>query len=85
MWMPRRGRDNYPLDLDGSERQTRPKTGIDKFPNVPIIGSISGILRQFDRQVWAQMYAKTPFGPGVGDLTVNLQYQVTPPGLNKYT
>lgn len=83
-WMPHPA-PGTPYDLDGGERITRPKTGIDVFPNVPMIGMVSGFLRQFDPFVWAQMYGKNPFGPGVGSVPVNLQWQITVPGLTKYT
>lgn len=89
--------DHYPFDLDASERITRPKTGIDKFPipwngnNFAKLGCVSGIMPQNDAFVWAHMWGKDPFGPikgsiGVGDqygLPINLQWQINIPGLNK--
>lgn len=82
-------RDRYPLDLDASERFTRLKTGIDYYPthsnkdDFAKLGAVSGIMPQFDGRVWGQMYGKDPFGPIVSALPVNLQWQITVPGLNK--
>ena len=84
-WRPRGGcRDGYLYDLDASERFVRPKTGIDYFPYPPICGMISGILPLFNERVWAGMYAKNAFGPGVGSRPANLQFQITVPGLTKF-
>lgn len=78
----RRDAHNYPLDLDGSLRYTRP-FGVDYFPYPTIIGSISGILREFDRFVWATGVAKTPYGPDVNRIPINYDYQVAIGGLTK--
>lgn len=81
--------DHYPFDLDASERITRPKTGIDKFPipwngnNFAQLGCVSGIMPQNDAYVWAHMWGKDPTGPIVSALPVNLQWQINVPGLNK--
>jgi hypothetical protein len=81
--------DSYPYDLDASERITRPKTGIDKFPipwngnNFAKLGCVSGLMPQNNAWVWAQGYGKDPAGPIVSALPVNLQWQITIPGLNK--
>lgn len=81
--------DSYPFDLDASERITRPKTGIDKFPipwngnNFAQLGCVSGLMPQNDSFVWAHMWGKDPFGPIVSALPVNLQWQINVPGLNK--
>ena len=81
--------DHYPFDLDASERITRPKTGIDIFPiqtnatDFAKLGSLNAVYPQMDDFVWNQMYGKDPFGPIVSALPVNLQWQITVPGLNK--
>lgn len=83
-WAPR-ACGGYPFDFDGSLRFTRPKTGIDYFPYPPRIGMVSGFMPQLDSWVWAQGYGKNAYGPGTTQPVVNLGYQVTVPGLNKYT
>lgn len=40
----------YPLNLDGSLRYTRPKTGIDIFPSPPMIRAIQGLMPQANLQ-----------------------------------
>lgn len=91
--------DNYPFDLDASERVVRPKTGIDIFPmpnnavNFAQLGQVSGLMPQVDYMVWGQMWGRDPYGPIMGTLDaalvsrnalpVNLQWQTTIPGLNK--
>jgi hypothetical protein len=82
-WKPRGNRD-YPLDLDASERFTRPKSGIDYYPYPPISGNISGFMPMIDAFVWGQMWGKKAYGPGTIPI-VNLGYQVAVPGLTKYT
>lgn len=81
-WRPRSG-NGSPFDLDGSERFTRPKTGIDYFPYPPIVGMISGLMPQMDLFVWGQMYGKKAYGPGTMPI-VNIGYQASIPGLTKY-
>jgi len=84
MWKPRSGcADSYPLDLDGAERQVRFRTGVSPRPYPPIIGCVSGFLPQMNPAVWAGMYFKEPWGPGVTTVPVNLQWQITVPGLQK--
>lgn len=87
---PRSGRvDGYPFDLDASERITRPKTGIDYFPvpnnavNFAQCGQVSGFMPQMNGMVWAQLWGHDPYGPIVSALPVNLQWQISVPGLNK--
>jgi hypothetical protein len=84
-------RDDYPFDLDASERFVRPKTGIDVFPmpnnavNFAKLGCISGFMPQLDAFIWAQMYGKNGYGPTNQPFPVNLQWQMTVPGLSKVT
>lgn len=72
---PRFSRNGYPLDLDGSERFTRPKTGIDIFPapetypNGNGIGCVQAFMPMADAFVYAQMIARPPVGPS-GDLNI---------------
>lgn len=87
---PRSGKvDGYPFDLDASERITRPKTGIDFWPthsnadNFALIGNMSPLEPQMDNFVWGQMWGRDPFGPIMSPMPVNLQWQITVPGLNK--
>lgn len=81
--------DNYPYDLDASERTTRPKTGLDKFPqpnnsnSFAKLGNMSPMLPTMDNWVWNQMWGKDPFGPIASALPVNLQWQITIPGMSK--
>lgn len=88
-WEPTIEPNGYPFDLDGSLQYTRPKTGIDFFPwiggdgTVPQIGMVSGLMRQNDVAVWGQMTGKVPTGPGATTVPVNLQWQITVPGLSK--
>lgn len=85
------GPGHYPLDLNGSDRFTRPKTGYDFYPahdnadNFQQLGQVSGLMMQQDAIVWAQAWGKDPFGPIMGSITVpfNLQWQITVPGLSK--
>lgn len=80
---------NYPLDLDGSLRNTSFKTGYDYWPthsnadNFAKLGYVAGFMAQQDILVWAQGYGKMPSGPIVSLFPVNLTYQVTVPGLSK--
>src|SRR5579872_3309962 len=90
--IPRNGKvDGYPLDLDGAERHTRFKTGIDFWPiqtnatDFAKLGQVNGFMPQQDQVVWAQGYGKEPSGPIVSILPINLQWQMTIPGLNKQT
>lgn len=83
-WRPRsRNSDSYPLDLDGSLRYTRMKSGNDYFPVPPQIGMVSGILQQMDMFVYRSAMGKIPYGPGTTQVPVNLQWQMTIPGLTK--
>lgn len=89
-WTPRSGKaDGYPYDLDGSLRNCRFATGVDTFPwiggdgTVAQIGSVSGFFPQQDMTIWYQMMGKMPFGPGVTTTPINLQWQMTVPGLSK--
>jgi hypothetical protein len=89
-WFPRsQTGDGYQYDLDGALRYNRLKTGIDKFPyvggdgTIPFIGAINGLLPQNDIFVWAQAVGKRASGPGSTTQPINLQYQITVPGLYK--
>jgi len=89
-WFPRSGAvDGYQYDLDGSLRYDRFKTGIDKFPwvggdgTIAFIGAVNGLLPQNDVLVWAQATGKMPSGPGSTTEPINLQWQITVPGLYK--
>ena len=90
-WEPAREPGDYPLDLDGSYRYTRPKTGIDRFPfvggdgTVSQIGMVSGFMNQRDVAVWQGMTGKIPSGPFSTTQPINLQWQATIPGLVKQT
>jgi hypothetical protein len=81
--------NGYPYDLDGSLSYARPKTGLDYFPwvggdgTIAQIGAVSGFMQQQDVRVWSQMTGKNPFGPGSTTMPLNLQWQMTPPGLIK--
>lgn len=81
---PRSGAsDHYPFDLDGSERFTRFSNVSATHPFPPIIGMISGIAPLFDSLVMRDAIARPAFGPGSTTIPVNLQWQVTVPGLTK--
>lgn len=88
-WRPAKEPDGYPFDLDGSLRFPRLATGIDYFPwvggdgTVAQIGAVSGFMQQMDARVWAQMTGKMPSGPGSTTYPINIQWQVTVPGLSK--
>ncbi len=88
-WRPAKEPDNYPTDLDGSLRYVRLATGIDYFPwiggdgTVAQIGAVNGFMRQLDVRVWSQMTGKVPSGPFSTTSPLNLQWQVTVPGLSK--
>lgn len=81
--------DHYPFDFDASLRYVTPKTGIDVFPtpwngdSFAQLGQVSGLMPQMDGRVWAQGWGRDPFGPIVSALPVNIQWQITVPGLNK--
>lgn len=81
--------DAYPYDLDASERVCRPKTGYDIFPqpnnwdSFAQLGNMTPLLRQFDGVVLGMGYGGDTYGPIVSALPVNLQWQITVPGLNK--
>lgn len=80
---PRKDANGYPFDLDASERWTRPHTGIDFYPYPYLIGCLSGFMPQYNRTNPSIGYAKSPFGPNITQLPVNLQWQITVPGLSK--
>lgn len=87
---PRNGAaDGYPFDLDGSLRHVRLRTGLDIFPqpnncnSFAKLGLVNGNMPQQDARVWSQGYGATPFGPIMSPPPVNLQWQITQPGLNK--
>jgi hypothetical protein len=90
-FQPRNGAaDGYMFDLDGSIRNVRLKTGIDKFP-VPTnngsfaqLGSMNPLVPLMNAFVYAQAYGKIASGPIASVLPENLQWQITIPGLNKY-
>lgn len=71
----------YPLDLDGSLRNTRPYV-IDVYPYPPIIGMISGFWAENNPFIWAQP-ARTPFGPNINNLPSYAEYQIAVGGLTK--
>lgn len=83
--------NGYPFDFDGSLSYVRPKTGRDYFPTVggdgtiAQIGAVSGFMMQRDASVWAGMTARFPSGPGSTTNPLNLQWQITVPGLSKVT
>ena len=81
-WKPRHG-DGYPLDLDGAERITRFRQGVSPRPYPPLIGCVSGFMPQQDIRFWYSHIAKTPTGPNVTTVPVNLQWQMIIPGLTK--
>lgn len=81
-WKPR-GDKSYPLDLDGSERQPRFKTGNDLWPYPSVIGCVSGLLPQMDWRIWGQAFGKNGFGPTFQPFPVNLQWQINIPGMSK--
>lgn len=89
-WLPRSGKvDGYQYDLDGALRYNRLKTGEDKWPwvggdgTIPFIGAVNGLMPQRDIFVWSQAMGKSPAGPGVTTQPINLQWQITVPGLYK--
>ena len=88
-WRPAKEPDGYQFDLDGSLRFNRFATGIDFFPTVggdgtvPQIGMVSGFMMQRDVSVWAQAVGRKPSGPMATTQPINLQWQVTVPGLTK--
>lgn len=85
------GPGHYPIDLNGSDRFTRPKTGYDFWPahdnadNFQQLGCVSGFMPEQDNMVWSWGYAKNDFGPMQGSISVplNLQWQIIIPGLSK--
>jgi hypothetical protein len=87
---PRSGKvDHYPFDLDGSERITRLATGTwvwnDPWNgnNYAKLGSMSPLLPQMDAAVWGIAWGKDGYGPIQSALPLNLNWQITVPGLNK--
>lgn len=92
-WTPRSGaHDAYPYDLDGALRFTRPRTGQDYYPTIggdgtiEQIGMVSGFMGQMDSVVYQPMFTgKIPFGPGIMSTPINLQWQITVPGLTKFS
>ena len=74
---------NYPLDLDGSLRYTRPYV-IDMFPYPTPIGMVSGFMHEMDAFVFAAYgAARTPYGPNINSLPSYAEYQIAVPGLFK--
>lgn len=82
-FLPRRDRNNYPLDLDGSDRHTRFKRQEHMNPYPPIIGCITGFMREQDAFILNASVGKIPFGPGMASVPVNLQWVAIIPGLSK--
>lgn len=88
-WEPAQEPHSYPFDFDGSQRYSRNKTGLDVFPfvggdgTIGQIGSVSGFMPQLDQFVWAQGTGKKPFGPFSTTQPVNVEWQMTVPGLGK--
>ncbi len=81
---PRSGaRDAYPFDLDASERFTRFGTASAIHPFPQLIGMVSGILPLFDATIRREAIARPAYGPGATTTPINLQWQVTVPGLTK--
>lgn len=81
--------DGYLFDLDGSDRFTRPRTGIDQFPthgagDFAKLGSLNALAPLNNAFVYGQMYGKIPYGPIMSAIPDNLQWQITLPGLTKY-
>lgn len=80
---------NYPLHLDGSLKYTRFKTGYDFWPahdnadNFAKLGCVDGFMPLQDALVWSQGYGQPAFGPIASELPLNLNWQITIPGLNK--
>lgn len=73
----------YPLDLDGSERWTRPYV-IDTHPYPPLVHNISGMMRRQDGFFLANYgQAKTPFGPNINSVPNYAEYQIAVSGLTK--
>lgn len=74
-WTPRvASSQDYPLDLDASERYLVPKTGIDVFMPMPIqqlrfdqayqpMGWMNPLYGTDFVTTWEHAFAKTPFGP----------------------
>jgi hypothetical protein len=81
-WLPRGG-DGYPLDLDGAERITRFRQGVSPRPYPPLIGCVSGFMPQQDITFFNSHIGKTPSGPNVTTVPVNLQWQMVFPALAK--
>lgn len=83
IWKPAKQANNYPLDLDGGEKFTRFRTGISPWPYPSIIGCINGFIPLQDAWVRRRMIGRAPMGPNVSTVPVNLQQQMTIPGLAK--
>ena len=66
-WLPRIGQDKYPLDLDGSQRFTRPKTGIDSFPYPQPTRYLNSFCPLFNDVSVITALAKVPTGPWIGN------------------
>jgi hypothetical protein len=91
--------DKYPWDMDGAEKFTRPKTGYDYWgthsnsDNYQQLGYVSGFMVEMDTRIWSSAFGHMPFGPSQGSmpqalgspLPINLQWQITVPGLTKGT
>lgn len=63
-FIPRSGPYNN-MDLDGSTRITREKTGRDFFPYPWITGTVSGFMPMQDNLSLSWAWGKNAFGPGV--------------------
>lgn len=83
-FFPRKDANKYPLDLDGSLRFTRP-FAVDIFPYPPIIGMISGFMREVNGYIIQTGIAKTPFGPDINRTVIDYNWQVAVGGLTKVT
>ena len=80
--LPRRDTQHgYPLDLDGSLRYTRPYQ-IDMYPYPPIVGCVSGFMRESSQFVGVQK-ARTQFGPAVNNLPNYSEMGIAVKGLTK--
>ena len=98
-FVPQKGAHGYPLDLNGFESFTRPKTGTDMFPshfnartdgvglgNFALLGYISPGTPQQNDFVWSQMYGKNGFGPSDGTpVQPGINSNINLPGLAKGT
>lgn len=63
--------DSYPFDFDASLRFTRVPGAVTLHPHPQMIGSISGLLPQFDARAMFPMSAESGWGPMVGVITAD--------------